>query len=222
MKKTFSVTLALLIVALACACTGPATIPTKVAVPSNALFFDDFSSTNSGWSQVQTTTTSEGTAAYFDGHFRISIPSNSAQVIANPSKSFPGDVIIQVDMLNTGSSAPNYAGVICRYQDPYDYYMFLITSDGDSGILMDKAGKISMISPGAKFLKMNGINLGKSANHIQADCIGETLTLFANGKQVSLSYDNSITGTGVGLVVRSSSYQGGAEVTFGNFLVTKP
>lgn len=87
---------------------------------------------------------------------------------------------------------------------------------------MNKGGKTAMISPGEKFIKMKGINTGKSTNHLQVDCIGDALSMFVNGQQVSLSYDNSITGTGVGLVARSSTYQGGAEITFGNFLVSKP
>lgn len=130
MKKAFSVTLALILVSLGYACSGTASIPTKVAVPAGTLFFDDFSNTNGDWSLIQG---ADGTAGYFEGHYRISVLSNNAQIIANPGKNFPGDVIIQVDEQNSGGGATNYTGVVCHYQDANNYYMFLITSDGNWG-----------------------------------------------------------------------------------------
>ncbi len=215
MKKALTITLALILAVLSSACKGISSYP----IPDNAIFYDDFTQANSGWSLVQG---QDGSAGYADGHFRISITPKNTMLISTPGKSFAGDVSVEVDVRYSGGPSVGYAGVLCHYQNPDNYYMFLITSDGSSGILLNKAGTLTVISPAAKFLKMEGIKTGKASNHIQADCVGDKLTLYANGTQVSLAYDDSLTGGDVGMVARSSTYVGGAEMTFDHFLVTKP
>ena len=87
---------------------------------------------------------------------------------------------------------------------------------------MNKNGALQMISPGANWLKMDGIKKGSATNHIRVDCIGDSLTMFDNGKQVSDSYDHSFVGGDVGLVARSSRLEGGVDIQFDNFIVIKP
>jgi hypothetical protein len=212
MRSLFKVILVLLMVATAYACSGSQATPDT----TNALFFDDFSQSSSGWTQVQN---ENGTSAYDNGSFHISINKASTLLLANPGKSFGGDVSIEVDARKIGGSDDNYFGVLCHYQDPDDYYMFLITSDGYAGIIMRKGGEETLISPGKKFLKMDGINNGGTTNHIRADCVGEALTLYANGQQVSLAYNSSLTGGDVGLAVRSGNLEGGTDIRFDNFVV---
>jgi len=87
---------------------------------------------------------------------------------------------------------------------------------------MKKAGVLQMISPGGSWLKMAGIKSGSVTNHIRVDCVGDALTLYANGKQVSNSYDHTFVGGDAGLVARSSRLEGGVEIQFDNFMVNKP
>ena len=79
-----------------------------------------------------------------------------------------------------------------------------------------------MISPGGNWLKMDGIKSGSVTNHIRVDCIGDALTVYANGKQVSDSYDHTFVGGDAGLVARSSRLEGGVDIQFDNFIVNKP
>ncbi len=218
MNSVRSIVLVLAALVLASACSGTAAAP-DATLTANTLFFDDFKNASSGWSVVQNDT---GTTGYANGNFRISIAPSNSQIIANPGKTFSGDVIIDVDARKSSGQDVNYYGVLCHYQNPDNYYMFMLTSDGYSGIIMNRAGVVSLISPGGNFLKMKGIKTGTASNHIRAQCVGETLTLFANGTQVSLAYDDSITGGDVGLVARSSRFIGGAVILFDNFRVTKP
>jgi hypothetical protein len=184
-----------------------------------SLFFDNFSSNSSGWTQLQD---DNGKLAYQQNAYDILINKPSTLLIANPGKTFQGDITVEVDARKTGGSDDNYIGILCHYQDPDNYYLLMITSDGYSGIAMRKDGMDSLISPGLKFLQMDGIKKGKATNHIRADCIGEALTLYANGKQVSLAFNNSLTGGDTGLAVRSSRLEGGAEIRFDNFSVSTP
>jgi hypothetical protein len=185
----------------------------------NAAFFDDFSNSSSGWTQV---VDENGTIGYGKDYYHISVNQPGMLLLANPGKSFSGDVSIEVDARKISGSDDNYFGVLCHYQNPDNYYALMITSDGYAGIAMRQDGQDILISPGLKFLKMDGINTGNKVNHIRADCIGETLTLFANGKQVSLAYNNNLSGGDTGLVVRSGRLEGGVDIRFNNFIVTVP
>jgi hypothetical protein len=185
----------------------------------NILFADNFTNSSSGWTQLKNDT---GTIGYTNNYYQISVNQPETLLLANPGKSFQGDVSIEVDARKISGSDDNYFGILCHYQNPDNYFMFMITSDGYSGIAMRKAGQDTLISPGLKFLKMVGINTGNKTNHIRADCIGEKLTLYANGKQVSLAYNKSLTGGDTGLAVRSGTIQGSVNIRFDNFTVSSP
>lgn len=215
--KRFLVVLPLILALLASlyACSGtPAS-----ADAANTLFLDDFSNSASGWTRLND---ASGTIGYSNNSYNILVNKPGSLLLATPGKSFQEDVSIEVDARKTAGSNDNYFGVLCHYQNPQNYYLFMITSDGYSGIAMRKNGVDTLISPGLKFLKMEGIKKSGSTNHIRADCVGETLTLYANGKQVSLAYNKSLTGGDTGLAVRSGAVLGGVKIRFDNFKVTKP
>ena len=205
----------LMALAFLCACAGRPAAPDA----KNVLFLDDFSQSNSGWTQQKN---DSGTIEYANAYFHILVNKPATLLLANPGKSFQGDVSIEVDARKLDGSDDNYIGVLCHYQNPDNYYMLMVTSDGYSGIAMRKDGQDTLISPGLKFLKMDGIKTGNATNHIRADCVGERLTLFANGKQVSLAYDQSLTGGDAGLAVRSGKLEGVVDIRFNNFRVTRP
>jgi hypothetical protein len=205
----------LIIMATLYACAGNLTAPDSKQI----LFFDDFKRSNSGWTRLKN---QSGTIEYAKDFYHISVNNPGALLLANPGKSFQGDVRIEVDARKIGGLDDNYIGILCHYQNPDNYYMLIVTSDGYSGIAMRKDGQDTLISPSLKFLKMSGIKKGSATNHLRADCIGEALTLYANGKQVSLAYNNSLTGGDTGLAVRSGRLEGGADIRFNNFSVSNP
>jgi len=213
LKKFF-----LILLTLAAALVGCSSKP-AAADAGNILFADDFSQSSSGWTQSKN---DSGTLEYVNSYYHILVNKPGSLLLANPGRSFQGDVSIEVDARKIGGSDDNYFGILCHYQNPDNYYVLMVTSDGYSGIGMRKDGKDTLISPGLKFLKMNGIKKGSATNHIRADCIGEALTLYANGKQVSQAYDNSLTGGDAGLAVRSGRLEGGTDIRFNNFSVSSP
>lgn len=216
MKRILPViSLVLILSTLLGACgVAPATPDTQ-----NALYFDDFSQSSSGWTQLSN---DSGSIGYIKGQYQITIKKTATLFLATPGKSFPGDVSVGVEARKIDGSDDNYFGILCHYQDPDNYYMLMITSDGYAGIAMRKGGEDVLISPGLKFLKMEGIKTGDKTNLIQADCVGETLTLYANGVQVSLAYNSDLVGGDVGLAVRSSTVPGSVTVQFDNFIVKPP
>lgn len=197
------------------ACTSKPAVPDTRTV----LFRDDFSQNNSGWTQMKD---ERGVIEYGNQDYHILVNQPGTLLLANPGKSFQGNVSIEVDARKIGGSDDDYIGVLCHYQNPDNYYLLMVTSDGYSGIARRKDGQDSLISPGLKFLKMVGIEKGNATNHIRADCIGEALRLYANGQQVSLAYDNSLTGGEAGLAVRSGKLTGGVDMLFDDFIVYLP
>jgi len=67
----------------------------------------------------------------------------------------------------------------------------------------------------------SSINLGAATNHLRADCIGNTLTLYVNGSQGASATDSSVSGGDVGLVARTFEVDG-TDIMFDNFVVYKP
>ena len=103
----------------------------------------------------------------------------------------------------------------------FNYY-FYISSDGYVGIGMDNAGTKSIISSSDGYLTTaSGINSGSATNHIRADCIGSTLTLYVNGTRVASASDGTFTGGDIGLVARTYDVAG-TDILFDNLFVYKP
>jgi pectate lyase len=224
-KKVFVAIAVLLAAVLACTFGGP-TSPTQVPTTGGGgstgptvLFQDNFSSTSSGWDR---TTDASYTTDYTSGGYHISVTPENYSAFANPYKIFPNDVRIEVDATKAAGPDDNSFGVQCRYQDTQNYYFFYISSDGYTGIGIDKAGTKSIISSSdGNLISDSNINQGSATNHIRADCIGSTLTLYVNGTQIATATDSSFSGGDVGLMARSFT-TGGVDILFTNFFVYKP
>ena len=232
-KKIFIPLAVLVLVAMACGTTTttptaiPVTNPTSVpnanpttgGTSSNILFQDNFRDTSSGWDQANS---ADGSTDYQNGGYRINVITPNVSLWANPSKNFQSDVSIEVDAAKTAGPDDNAFGVICRYQDTKNFYKFYITSDGYAGISKEDNGTTTVISSAdGNIQPVDGINPGLASNHIRADCVGSTLTLYANGTQVATATDTSFTGGDVGLIARTYD-TGGTDILFTNFVVIKP
>lgn len=225
MKKPLLVAIfALLAASLACSLNTP---QPNTGGDANILFKDDFSSTSSGWDQVSNT---DGITDYEKEAYHIQINTigengNGMSYWASPGleSQLPGDVRVEVDATKNGGPDENDFGIICRYtttNDSASFYQFMLTSDGYAGIVLVTNGNQNMISSD-KLQPSDAIKTGAASNHIRADCVGTTLTLYANGQQVATATDTSLTKGDVGLI--AGTYQEpGTDIFFDNFVVTKP
>ena len=129
---------------------------------------------------------------------------------------------IEVDATKIGGPDDNAFGVQCHYQDVDNYYFFYISSDGYTGIGIDNAATKTIISSSDGNLVSNSnILQGAVTNHIRADCIGSSLTLYANGAQIASATDSTFTGGDVGLIAKTFS-TAGTDILFQNFFVYQP
>lgn len=197
--------------------TPPAvpTAPGTTATPS-ILFKDDFSKTDSGWSQRSLP---EGQAGYADGVYRIRVDAANGDVWGRPGLDL-GDVSIEVDALKVGGPRDNRFGVVCRMQDERHFYVFLISSDGYYGIGKVSDNQYQLIAAEA-MLPSEKIHQGSDPNRIRVDCLGQILALYVNGELIGVTSDGSYSHGDIGLIAGAYGSTG-TEIFFDNLIVRKP
>jgi hypothetical protein len=179
--------------------------------PGKILFQDDFSDPSSGWNRIATTQA--------DGVYRIFVNEPNLDIWSMPSKDF-NDVRIEVDALKVGGERDNRYGILCRAASQDSFYTLIISSDGYFGIGKIQGQDYALIGmealePSAAILK------GSSLNHLRADCIGDTLSLYVNGKKLAEVRDSSFASGDVGLIAGTYDTPG-TDIRFDNFIVYEP
>ena len=182
------------------------------------LFQDDFSNPESGWASWND---NGSIIDYHLGSYRIYVDKPNTVYWSTPEKIFR-DVTIEVEAAKVGGPDDNVFGVICRYQDADNFYLLTISSDGYYGIGKYKNGAFSYL--GTESMQYNAnqaIHLGKTTNHIRADCINSTLILYANGIKLAQVEDHDFSSGDVGLVAAAFDAFG-TDILFDNFIAKIP
>lgn len=133
------------------------------------------------------------------------------------------DVIVTVQARQLSGPNNNAYGVLCRYQDEKNFYIFLISGDGYYAIGKYETGKaqITYLTENQEYVFSDLINQGVATNLIRVGCVGNELSLAVNGLPLVTVTDNSFAGGDVGLGV-STLEQGTAVVQFDDLLVLAP
>lgn len=213
--RLVSIVMVLILTSLACS-MGGGSDATQPAGSENVLFQDDFSKSSSGWDRIQS---EDGITDYEDGSYRIFVPDTDTELWANPGLDF-SDVQIEVDATLESGPEDNDFGVICRYQDIDNFYYFIVTSDGYYGILKVKDGDTELFG-GEEMGTTDAVKAGNAANHVRADCVGSTLTLYVNGEQLDSQTDADFVSGDVGLIAGTYG-EPDVNILFDNFTVLKP
>lgn len=184
--------------------------------PGEVVFQDDFSRPISGWDRYYDATYSSD---YHEGGYRIHVLEPNTDAWAVPRLDF-ADVQIEVDATKLSGPDDNVYGVLCRYKDARNFYFFLVSSDGYSGIGVYKDGRRRLLTD-ESLLPSEAVNRGDDLNHIRADCNGFQLRLFVNGILVAEAQAAEWPSGDVGLIAGTYG-QPGAEILFDNFSVLQP
>jgi hypothetical protein len=186
------------------------------AAPGEAVFQDDFLAPWSGW----TSTPAPGTVTTFEnGAMRVAILGNATSVISLPGLDF-GDARIEADTLKLGGTDVNRIGLVCRYSDPLNYYFFIISTDGFYGIGKVTDGKAGLLGM-TEMQRSDIVQPQGGINHLRADCIGDSLTLYNNGRQLAQVSDPDHASGDAGFFAGTSN-DPALDVAFDNFVVIKP
>lgn len=198
-------------------CMGPSV---NTNAPSGEVIFqDDFSGTSAGWNVA---TDTDGTTEFADESYKILVLTSNYYLWSNPDN-VPaiGDAHIEVDAMRVDGPEANDMGIICRYTDESNFYFLTISSDGYYAISKIKDGQEALIGMDQMGFNDQAIVAGVANNHIQADCIGSTLTLIVNGVQLASVTDSDFTSGNVGLIAGSYD-EGGVDIRFDNFVIKAP
>lgn len=201
---------------LACGLVGQDSSPDNNAQPSPILYQDDFSDPNSGWNRSQG---QDGVADYADGSYRILVSEPNYDIWATAGRQF-SDAVLEVEASKTGGPDDNDFGLICRLVAEGSFYAFLISSDGYYGIFKSTPDGFAPIT-GEGMQSSSTIRQGEATNRVRADCVGDTLTLFANGEQLQQVTDTEFSAGDVGLIAGTFS-EPGTEILFDNFAIYQP
>jgi hypothetical protein len=208
----------LFLVALACDISGSSSKQTPGANQGKkVLFQDDFANTDSGWNRVRDP--NGNITDYENDGYHILNNQPISHVWANPGLKF-NDVRVDVDINKTSGPDDNYFGVICRYKDGSNFYILAISSDGYYGIVKVLEGSLSLLGSD-QMQPSEAIQQGNAANHLSAECKGDSLSLSVNGHALLSVEDDAFSSGDVGLEV-TTRQSGGVDVLFTHFSVTKP
>jgi hypothetical protein len=185
----------------------------------SAPFRDDFEDSRSGWDIGQRAEFKRG---YERGEYFIELEEPNWLTWTCPGKQFD-DVIIEVDAYLASGSPDGHFGVFCRHTDENNFYYFAISADGYYAIFRrENGGDVQVITENIEGMVFSPvINTGGQVNRIQAECRGDELSLYVNGKLLETVTDNAISQGDVGLGAGSGP-EGNTRVQFDNFTVSMP
>jgi hypothetical protein len=179
------------------------------------VFEDDFSF-GIGW-EVQRE--DNWSLTFGDGGYRIFVDFPSDAIWSVKSESYT-DVRIEADVTRQEGPSDGYYGVVCRHESGSNYYGLVISPNGTYGILQKRNGTIQFLQENT--VPSPAIQTGFGAtNRVRGDCVGDTLTLYANGQRL-LEVQNSDFPSGSAGMLAGTRRQTGLRVLFDNLAILTP
>ena len=206
--------LCLLLAPAATACTSAY----AQASPDGIYFTDDFSNPASGWDRVSG---SDGLTDYSGGMYRIFSATPDYYLWATSGRRYPPDVVVEVDAVKKTGLDASVFGILCRYRDTGNFYILMITAEGQAGIARMLGGKGPELLTGATLKSAPSIQTGPSVNHLTARCVGSSISLEVNGSLAASAEDSALADGDAGLWLGTYDLPG-TDVYFDNFVVRKP
>lgn len=185
-----------------------------------ALLQDDFSGEqNCGWLEYN----DSGAVVKIDAGVLSISTSQPGQIYwTNPNRTYT-DIVVTVQARQVSGPNDNAYGVICRYQDPENFYLFLISGDGYYTVGKYESGQeiVTYLTEGNQFSYSDSINQGVATNQIRVSCIGDELSLAVNGLPLFAVNDNTFAEGDIGLGL-STLEVGTAVVEFDDLRILAP
>ncbi len=175
---------------------------------------DDFSTIDENWNLESSDTVQRGIS---DGEFYLKID----DVNTDGWSTYPlalEDVSISVDARKTAGPDVNDYGVMCRYQDPDNYYFLQLGSDGTYAISRYLDGEFTAL---VDWTSSPAVKTGAETNHIRATCVGNLLSLYANDELLATVEDDTLTAGKIALAAGTYD-DSGVQINFDNLEVRTP
>ena len=180
------------------------------------LFEDDFTDHASGWEVVNNAYELKG---YSTGGYMIAVNQSSSRAISTTNLNYSNTVISVETQKITGARDTQF-GLICRFQDKFNFYGFVISADGYAGIVRVVDGVKELLGSD-QFFRVEGLQLDDGVNTVTAFCDNENFRLDVNGETVVEAKDDTIGNGDAGLFVETFDSTE-AAVVFNKFEIIKP
>ncbi len=205
--------------------TGTATRPTAVvrptagAAPTAApvetfgatLLEDDFE--NPRRSSLSDGENEDATYTFADGTYAINLKTPK-YIVWSTFKGTYDDAAVEVDTTLDGPSQ-SAAGLMFRYQDSENFYLFQVSGDGRYGLDVYENDELTTLIDWTDSSEINGTG---EANRLRVETEGSVIRLFVNGELLEEISDDTFADGEMALAVNTFD-EGDATVTFDNLIV---
>lgn len=208
------------VLVLATACVSADSEPDTCNDPPDILFFDDFNGEQDcGWAAYNR---GGGVAAIENASMQLTVSQPGQLWWTNPSRNFD-DVIIRAEARQVSGSNDNAYGIICRYQNTENFYVFLISGDGYYAIGKYQSGaeNVTYLTENGQFQPSEEINTGVASNELVVSCIGNELSMEVNGAPLITVTDPTFVTGDLGLAASTLQAETGV-IEFDNVQVSAP
>ncbi len=175
-----------------------------------------------GWYQYEDDALT-GAASVANGKLEITTREPGQFWWSNPSLEPLDNVTISATTRKINGPDDNAFGLICRYQDPNNFYLFVISSDGYYAIGKVQSGinQIIYLTGGGEYQFSETIQQGVQENTLRATCEGDQLTLTVNGILLDTAQDSTFSSGDIGVGLTAFE-EGTAVVEFDNIRAVTP
>lgn len=180
------------------------------------LFEDDFTDPSSGWEVINNAYELKG---YSSGGYMISVNQTDSRAVSTTNLNY-SNVEISVETQKITGARDTQFGLVCRFQDKFNFYAFTVSADGYAGIVRVVDGVAELLGSD-QFLRVEGIKMDDGINALLATCENDTLELVVNGETVISANDDTINNGDAGLFVETFE-TADAAVVFNDFVIIKP
>jgi hypothetical protein len=180
------------------------------------LFEDDFTDPSSGWEVINNAYELKG---YSSGGYMISVNQTDSRAVSTTNLNYL-NVVISVEPQKITGARDTQFGLVCRFQDKFNFYAFTVSADGYAGIVRVVDGVAELLGSD-QFLRVEGIKMDDGINALVAKCENDTLQLVVNGETVIFANDDTINNGDAGLFVETFE-TADAAVVFNDFVIIKP
>lgn len=195
---------------------GAAGCKTDSTSTADILFSDDFSQDTGDWDIYSD---SNGEVFYESGWLHVINYTTAPEDTETMTDQSFTDFVLEVETKLIDGTDNNWHGVVCRYQDDGNYYVFNISADGYYYISrFSDYEQLTLSGP----TQSSYVNLGWDVvNTMRIECVGSSLKLSANGHTLDSVTDNSFSGGTIGLL--ATAWEGDlSEIAFDNLVITEP
>jgi len=180
------------------------------------LFKDDFTDHSSGWEVINNAYELKG---YSSGGYMISVNQTDSRAVSTTNLNY-SNVVISVETQKITGARDTQFGLVCRFQDKFNFYAFTVSADGYAGIVRVVDGVAELLGSD-QFLRVEGIKMDDGINALTATCENDTLELVVNGEIIVAVDDDTINNGDAGLFVETFE-TADAAIVFNNFVIIKP